>query len=151
MTEVETPQRRDGRRERGRRTHREILGTAVESALADIGDAMSAGAPALENLEALVRQVVRHAIAERQVISLLYGQTGALAAADRRRVEALRDQILATWTNALRATRPDLSPGDAMIYVRASLSVIAGLALRGAPEEGGEALYTRMLMGLLAA
>jgi AcrR family transcriptional regulator len=30
MTEVETPQRRDGRRERGRRTHREILGTAVD-------------------------------------------------------------------------------------------------------------------------
>jgi AcrR family transcriptional regulator len=30
MTEVETPHGRDGRRERGRRTHREILGTAVE-------------------------------------------------------------------------------------------------------------------------
>src|SRR5271165_7016940 len=30
MAEVETPHRRDGRRERGRRTHREILGTAVD-------------------------------------------------------------------------------------------------------------------------
>ena len=30
MAEVEAPHRRDGRRERGRRTHREILGTAVD-------------------------------------------------------------------------------------------------------------------------
>jgi AcrR family transcriptional regulator len=30
MAEVEAPERRDGRRERGRRTHREILGTAVD-------------------------------------------------------------------------------------------------------------------------
>jgi AcrR family transcriptional regulator len=30
MVEVEAPHRRDGRRERGRRTHREILGTAVD-------------------------------------------------------------------------------------------------------------------------
>jgi len=30
MAELETPHRRDGRRERGRRTHREILGTAVD-------------------------------------------------------------------------------------------------------------------------
>jgi AcrR family transcriptional regulator len=30
MAEIETPQRPDGRRERGRRTHRDILGTAVD-------------------------------------------------------------------------------------------------------------------------
>jgi AcrR family transcriptional regulator len=30
MADVEAPHRRDGRRERGRRTHREILGTAVD-------------------------------------------------------------------------------------------------------------------------
>lgn len=43
MTEVETPQRRDGRRERGRRTHREILGTAVDVGSRDGLEALTIG------------------------------------------------------------------------------------------------------------
>ena len=127
-----------------------LLSGAVESTLADMTKAMDQGAPPAENLELLVRQVVQHAIAERQVVSLLYGQTGALAANDRKRVEALRDQIVATWTNALRSARPELSPGDAMTYVRGALSVIGGVALRE-PGPNGDVIYTRMIMGLLTA
>lgn len=130
-----------------------LLTGAVDSALADIRAAMRPDATPRENLEALVRELVRHAIAERQMIGLLYAQTGSIAGADRQRIEALRGRVLQSWLTALTATRPELDAAVTTLYVQAALSTISGIA-RSAPETADEdvvALYSRMMIGMLTA
>ena len=130
-----------------------LLNSAVDSALADIAATTRPGASPQEALEALVRQLVRHAVAERQMIGLLSTQTSALGAADRQRVEKLRTRVVDAWTAALAAARPALGAADVALHVGAALSVITAIALRAPAKPGGEIedAYVRMTMALLSA
>lgn len=125
-----------------------LLTEAVDSALGDIARAMRPDAAALAKLEALVAQVVRHAITDRQVIGLLYANHGTLAAVDRETVQTLRGRVMGTWLRALREARPEMPEADAELVVAAALAVVSAITRSHAYSEG---LYTRMMMGLLTA
>lgn len=125
----------------------ELLAIAVAKALGD-GEHADASAPA-ERLELMVRNIVVHALAERALIGLLYAVHDQGDEGERQRLGQIRATVVARWSQALRAARPELPPGDAAVYVEAAMSVVAGIARRDAAA--GPDLYVQLILGLLRA
>lgn len=125
----------------------ELLDVAVAKALGDSEPAV-AGDPA-EQLAIMVRSIVVHALAERALIGLLYAVHDRGDETDRQKLGRIRTTVVARWSGALRAARPELAPAEAATYVEAAMSVVAGIARRDASPD--PELYVRLILGLLQA
>lgn len=125
----------------------ELLEMAVAKALGD--PAAEAGSDAAARLETMVRNIVVHALAERALIGLLYAVHDRGADADRQKLGRIRSTVVARWSEALRAARPELPAAEADTYVQAAMSVVAGIARRDAAADPD--IYTRLIVGLLRA
>jgi AcrR family transcriptional regulator len=124
----------------------ELLDTAVARAF---GEADATAGSADERLAAMVDRIVRHALAERALIGLLYAGHERFGDADRQKLGRIRHTVIERWSAALREARPSLRAADAATYVEAAMSVVAGIARREASAD--PELYTRLILGLLSA
>jgi AcrR family transcriptional regulator len=128
----------------------EILLALLERAVAQAMAAVDAAAASdgQRSTDGLADVLAGHALSEGAIIALLQGTVADMDAADRERLERVREDALGRLANALRSLRPDLGMSEAegrMIAVLAMIGQAERFLATGADAQSFRAIVRSIL------
>jgi AcrR family transcriptional regulator len=118
----------------------EVFGQVTEDALADSGD-----------LGGLLDAVAGLAVERREITALWRWQGSHLGREEQVTIRRAGGKIMDRWALALRATRPELQPGDAELLCWAALSVFGSISVHhlSVPRKRFERLLAQLAAAVL--
>jgi AcrR family transcriptional regulator len=130
----------------------EILEQALDRARAEVDAARKDGGGPLAELEQIVARSVALVMDQGETVMVAVREMNQLSAEAQRRIIRRQRAIVESWTEVLRAVRPELEIADAVaIVIGVSALINAAARSRGVRGEAKADLFRRMAMAALLA